>query len=329
VRARAGGVALALAAAAATVACSNDHPPPPARGAGDAARGPRASEVDEAKSIETTTPYRATIAHGTELYLPPWFSPKNGGYDLIVHFHGMSKLQEANVEHAHLNVAVVSVNLGAGTDAYGRAFRDASAFERLLDETRAEIEKSGRAHGAEPRRIALSAWSAGALSVAKILGESSYADRVDAVLLADGLFTSYSDPKKHVINVGPLERFVRLVEVATKDDKLFAITHTSIPTYDYPSMIEVVGKLLELTGSDKVPSTAVGPHEMHETYDVDRGSFHVKGYEGVTAKDHIKQIRAMGETLYPYLKARWDAQDAAAAADKAHGRAHGQPSAAR
>ena len=28
--------------------------------------------------------------------------------------------------------------------------------------------------------------------------------------------------------------------------------------------------------------------------------------EGVTAGDHIKQIQAMGETLYPYLKARWE-----------------------
>jgi hypothetical protein len=50
---------------------------------------------------------------------------------------------------------------------------------------------------------------------------------------------------------------------------------------------------------------------MHETYTVDRGAFHVKGYEGVTAGDHIKQITAMGETLYPYLKARWAEQDAA------------------
>ena len=46
---------------------------------------------------------------------------------------------------------------------------------------------------------------------------------------------------------------------------------------------------------------------------VDRGAFHVKGYEGVTAGDHIKQINAMGETLYPYLKARWEPPAAPAA----------------
>jgi hypothetical protein len=60
-------------------------------------------------------------------------------------------------------------------------------------------------------------------------------------------------------------------------------------------------------------SKLVGPRDMHETYVVDRGAFHVKGYEGVTAGDHIKQIHAMGETLYPYLKARWEQPEAGGA----------------
>ena len=37
----------------------------------------------------------------------------------------------------------------------------------------------------------------------------------------------------------------------------------------------------------------------------DAGDFHVKGYEGVGVKDHVDQIRAMAETLLPYLKTRW------------------------
>jgi hypothetical protein len=69
---------------------------------------------------------------------------------------------------------------------------------------------------------------------------------------------------------------------------------------------ECVAKLLEMTSLRKTPSSGIGPREMHEIYVVDKGSFHVRGYEGVTAKDHVKQIRAMGETLYPFLKARWD-----------------------
>ena len=50
---------------------------------------------------------------------------------------------------------------------------------------------------------------------------------------------------------------------------------------------------------------------MHQIYAVDEGSFHIRGYEGTTAADHVRQLHAMGETVYPWLKARWDKQDEA------------------
>ena len=49
---------------------------------------------------------------------------------------------------------------------------------------------------------------------------------------------------------------------------------------------------------------------MHQFYKVDDGSFHIAGFEGTRAADHVRQLHAMGETAYPYLKARWDKQDA-------------------
>jgi hypothetical protein len=296
------GTACAMLAASLVTACSNPPPPPPARNASI----PREPQIDSPTRLEATTPYRAKLAQkGAELYLPPWFSPTHGGYDLIVHFHGLGRLQEANIAHAELDVAVVSVNLGVGTDAYGAAFRDPAAFQKLLAETQDEIDKSGRGRGAHLRRLALSAWSAGFVSVARIMSDPQMAERVDAVLLADGIFTSFTDLKHRTMNTEPLEKFVRLAAAATQGNKLFAITHTTIPTADYPSTLEVVGKLLEMTGNEKAPPRAAAPDGMHEIYEVDRGSFHVKGFEGVTARDHIQQIHAMGETIYPYLRARW------------------------
>lgn len=130
--------------------------------------------------------------------------------------------------------------------------------------------------------------------------------RVDAVLLADGFFTAYSDVKKKVIAESSLGKWIALEAAAARGDKLFTITHTAIPTSGYPSVEDTVGKLLELTACDKEPSGSVGPAGMHETYDVDRGSFHVKGYAGVLAGDHVKQLQNMGETSWPYLKERWE-----------------------
>ena len=289
--------------------CSSErHPPVPP--ADTTSRLPRAVEVETPKQLATPEPYRTKFGNGAELYLPPWFTPRGGHYDLIIHFHGLGKLQEANLEHAQINAAVVSVNHGVGTDGYGNAFRDPHAFANLLSAAQEEIERSNRAHGAVLGRLALSAWSAGFVSVSKILNDASTAERVDAVLLADGFFTSYLDEKRRLMNVAPLEKFARLAESATHEGKLFAITHTTIPTVGYPSVNETVAKLLEMTSSTKVPTDIIGPPNMHAIYTVDRGNFHVKGYQGVLAKDHIRQISFMGETLWPYLKTRWDRDSA-------------------
>lgn len=299
--------------ASASAACSNDHPPPPARSADGSEHAARTANVEAPRRFESATPYRAKLTHHGELYLPTWFTPHHGTYDLIVHFHGMGKLQEGNLERSQLDAAVVSINLGVSTELYANAFRDPQSFQNLLAEAQEEIDKSGRTQGAKLGRVALSAWSAGFVSVAKIMSDPAAAERVDAVIVADGFFTSLTNIKKRTVNAASLERFATLAGAASKNEKLFTITHSSIPTVDYASTEETAAKLLEMTSSTKTPSKLVGPRNMHEIYAVDRGAFHVKGYEGVTAGDHIKQITAMGETMYPYLKARWEQPQAAGA----------------
>jgi hypothetical protein len=272
----------------------------------------RVREVERPKEPEPAPPYRALLPNSAVLYLPPTFTPKRGAYDLLVHFHGESRLQEQNIERAKLDVAVVSVNLGLGTDSYANAFRSADAFDRLLSTILAGVAKSGRAEGASVGRIALSAWSAGFSSISRLMNEQ-VAERIDAILLADGFFTSFTDVKRRTVNAPALEKFVRFAEAAERDEKLFAITHTTIPTGPYPSAQECVAKLLDLLELTKTPSTSIGPRDLRQLYSVDARSFHVRGFEGTQASDHVKQLKAMGETMYPMLKARWDRQDGALA----------------
>jgi hypothetical protein len=301
---------------AALLGCSHERPPSPAPARSTApaldSGPPPAAPVEAPKPVEAG-PYRARLGRSAELYIPPWFTAKNGGYDLIIHFHGEGRWQEANIEHAKLDVAIVSVNLGAGTGPYANGFKSPTAFDRLLADTQTEITKSGRADGARLRRLALSAWSAGFSSISSLMTDD-VAQRVDAILLADGFFTNFTNQKKRTVNVRGLEKFVRFAEAARKDDKLFAITHTTIPTGPYPSVQECVAKLLELIATKKTRSVAIGPRKMRQFYVVDKGSFHIRGFEGTRAADHVRQLHAMGETVYPYLKARWDKQDAEAAA---------------
>ena len=201
-------------------------------------------------------PFRTRVGHGAELYLPPSFAARNGKYDLIVHFHGEGRWQEENLAHAKLDVAVVSVNLGMGTEPYAKAFKTSDAFDLLLAATQAEIVKTGRA--TELGRLALSAWSAGFSAIGAALNDT-LTTRVDAILLADGLFTNFTDRKKRTVNDQGLAKLVHFAELARKDEKLFAITHSSIPTVAYQSVQECTARLLELLSLTKTPAQDAGP----------------------------------------------------------------------
>jgi hypothetical protein len=238
-----------------------------------------------------------------DLYVPTFFRPVNGTYDLIVHFHGIPELQEHNVDRTRINAVVVSVNMGISSGVYANAFASAAMLDALLTDTQRALDKTGRAPGARLGRLALSAWSAGFAAVGSLLKFPSVADRVDAVLLADGLHANYLGD--HSVNPAALASFVRFADQAKRGEKLFALTHSSVPTSGYPSTTETVGELLRLTEMRRTPTAAPAPRGMRPIYDSHQGQFHVEGFEGTTAKDHIDQIKGMDETLLPFLLARW------------------------
>ncbi len=248
--------------------------------------------------------YRAHFGHA-DLYIPTFFRAAAGSYDVIVHFHGMHDAQDTNIERAKVNAVVVSVNLGMGSGPYEDAFRDPASFTRILNAVDRHVDKSGRAPGARMGRVALSAWSAGYGAVSALLRDPATVQRIDAVLLADGLHSGYSDEKKRVVNEAPLGKYAKIAEAAFKGDKLFVLTHSSIPTYGYPSASETIGTLLKITSTPKTVNATVGPRSMRQIYESHRGDFHVKGFEGQGVKDHIDHIWGMNETILPYLRERW------------------------
>jgi hypothetical protein len=249
-------------------------------------------------------PYRTHFGR-TDIYVPTFFHPVDGAYDLIVHFHGLAAAQESNIERSHVNAVVASINLGVGSGPYENAFRDPSSFAHLVKVLEKAVARSGRADGAHLGRIALSAWSAGYGSVSAILRVPANVKRIDALLLADGLHSDYVNEKKHTVDDGPLAKYAKIAEAAKKGDKLFALTHSSILTTGYPNTTETIGELLHLVDVGKEPMVAGGPRGMLEIYESDQGDFHVKGFLGTTVKDHIDHIWGMNETLFPYLHDRW------------------------
>ena len=104
------------------------------------------------------------------------------------------------------------------------------------------------------------------MSVARILNEAPMAERIDAGPPRRRLLHDFTDKKKRTVNTQALEKFAKLATAAAHDDKLFAITHTAIPTGPFPSVRECVSKLLDMTSTQKTPSSLVGPRRMRETY---------------------------------------------------------------
>src|SRR5262245_1955283 len=128
------GIAFGCAVATATTPSSAD----PARLIQPIVRAPSPIARD-------VSAWRSQVG-ATSIYIPPTFvANRNGTYDVMIHFHGASVLQEQNIERAGLNVVVASVNLGVSSGTYENSFRAMNSLEHLLDTVDREVQKSGRA----------------------------------------------------------------------------------------------------------------------------------------------------------------------------------------
>src|SRR5260221_11003676 len=124
-----------------------------------------------------------------EVFVPGDAHSRND-VDLVVHFHGAAWLPEQAVAQVGGHLVAAVVNLCTGSGAYHRAFTDPVAVDSLL----AGITREGSAangKAARVGRVTLVGFSAGHGAVRAILREPRHFARVDAVLLLDGMHTSY------------------------------------------------------------------------------------------------------------------------------------------
>lgn len=242
-----------------------------------------------------------TVKGDLTVRIPAELALTDDRFDLLVHFHGAAPNQAANVDEAKLSAVVVSVNDGLFSDAYAKAFASPDALGRVIKAAEQEVVK--RAPEARVGRIALSAWSAGAAAVGKVLAQS--ADRIDTVILADGLFSYWANDAKTDVAKAPLQPFIDFARGATNGDKLFVLTHTAIPT-DYPNVEACTNAILEdLELARQAPGPATQASGGQPTSSVDQGDFHVRGYDGKGPNEHIEQIRALDDA-YSELRRRWE-----------------------
>jgi hypothetical protein len=229
---------------------------------------------------------------GATLFIGPRVNP-NRPVPLLIHFHGAPWLVERHIARYLPGTALITVQLGAGSSVYRRPFEEAGLFRDLLDEAARETATK---HGWSS--ITLSGFSAGYGAVREILRRPEYFALVNNVLLLDGMHTSYSPEGKlladgGVLDPSGLDVFVRFAKEAVSGSKTFVFTHSEIFPGAYASTTECADYLLAQLNFQRRAQLRQGPMGMQQLSVVDAGRFHVRGYAGNSAPDHIDHFQAM------------------------------------
>jgi hypothetical protein len=276
---------------------------------------------------QTETPGRRVdlkLLKGARLFIGPRVNP-NDRVPLLIHFHGAPWLVEQHVARYLPRAALITVNLGAGSSAYRKPFEQPETFQNLLSEA---LETLGSKRGWAS--ITLSGFSAGYGAVREILRRPEYFALVNNVLLLDGMHASYSPEGKLLADGGTIQAsdidvFVKFARAAVGGGrasgrtggrgssprvskgvfnkgvfnkgeagrKTFVVTHSEIFPGAYASTTECADYLLTQLALMRHPQLRPGPMGMQQLSAVDAGGFHLRGYAGNSAPDHIDFLHAM------------------------------------
>jgi hypothetical protein len=218
--------------------------------------------------------------------------------DVVIHFHGAAWLPQ---QAAAGRAVVAVVNLGAGSGIYHRTYADPAAFDSLLAGIAAEVSAAGGG-AVRLRRVTLAGFSAGHGAVRAILREPRHFARVDAVLLLDGMHTSYVPEGTPLAAGGTLDTtnlaaFAAFARAAMRGEKRFLVTHSEIFPGTYASTTETADWLLRELGLRRTRRLRWGPRGMQQLSEARAGRFQVIGYAGNSAPDHVDHFHAMPELL--------------------------------
>ncbi|HZF50955.1 MAG TPA: hypothetical protein VE093_19985 [Polyangiaceae bacterium] len=335
---RARGVLVAGAAVAFAVSATATGILASATG-GEPERAPaRVASVQQAPAAPSVTPEKREIppeqradyklkrdgrspVGGGVLTVSPSFRSDDGAFDLIMHFHGNTQLVEESVGAAKLNALVYVVNLGTGSGVYEDRYTQPAIFDDALTRIRETAEKRGL-QNAKIRRIALTSWSAGYGAISKILEPKKNLERIDALLMLDGLHVAYMDTKTRAgidkVRLGP---FIRFAKEAAEGKKLFSITHGDTETQGYATTGEAADALLREIGAARTPASGSPPKVafpavagvvpkhaerwLDQTTEARAGGMRVRGYVGKSPEHHMAHLIQMSVTVLPDLAERW------------------------
>jgi hypothetical protein len=294
---------IAIAAWAGPPLATSQTPPAPAalQNPSPMVEATRSHERLAPRDLEgTTRSFAGPAGKPVDVYVPHEARARDA-FDLVVHFHGAAWLPQQAVAGLGSQSVAAVVNVGTGSGIYHHAFADPSAFDSLLAgvarETAAVIGKDARV-----ARVTLVGFSAGHGAIRAILREPRHFARVEAVLLLDGMHTSYV-PEGTVLAAGGaldttnLVAFADFARAAIRGEKRFVVTHSEIFPGTFASTTETADWMLRALELRRTPILRWGPRGMQQLSEVRAGQFELLGFAGNSAPDHVDHLHAMPELL--------------------------------
>ena len=225
-------------------------------------------------------------------------------FDLLLHFHGASfVVAYAATKHKGAIIAA-TINLGAGASVYNNAFEDSTRFVILLAAIKDSVQQK-LASSAGIRKIILSGFSAGYGAIRKIISTPQNFNRVEAIILLDGIHASYVPERRVLAEGGKIDSsgvaaFIRFASAAAKKNPTskFLITHSEIFPGTFASTTEATDFILQKLGMTPQPILKRGPLGMQQLSLTRQNHFAVFGFAGNTAPDHVDHFHG----LYYFLK---------------------------
>lgn len=254
--------------------------------------------VDPAVPTGTRSERDLGLTRPVALYVPEGVRDRDS-VDVLVHFHGAAHVAESAAEKGGRPKVVAVVNLGAGSSAYERPFADPELFPAVL-EAMGRAAAPGKANGKPIRSVTISSWSAGYGAVRAIL--PFHGDRVDGLLLLDGLHTDYIPDGQRLhdggrLNTSKLLPFLGLAQRAAVGDACMVVTHSAVFPGTYASTTETAAWLALALGVVVHPVLEWGPVGMQGIGRAEQGQLRILAFAGNTAPDHVDHLHALPALL--------------------------------
>jgi hypothetical protein len=296
----------AVAGGQATPPPAVTSPAPAAQNPSPMAESTRAHErLEKGVLVGMVRTFSGPAGKPVEVFVPDQ-TRRRETFDLVIHFHGAAWIPEQAVAALDTRTVAATVNLGTGSGAYDRGFTDPAVFDSLLAAVTREVS-AATGKPARVGRITLVGFSAGHGAIRAILREPRHFEQVNAILLLDGMHTSYIPEGSLLATGGTIDTtnlvaFANFARAAMHGEKRFLVTHSEIFPGTFASTTETADWLLHALGLQRKPVLRWGPRGMQQLSEVRAGQFELLGFAGNSAPDHIDQFHSEPELLARLLK---------------------------